>query len=170
HGGEQVPLAVVVELTEPQRVEDGDRPGAHRGDVAEDAADTRRGTLKRLDGGRGVVTLDLEGDGQGRADRDHARVLARPLKHALTGGGESPQQRLRMLVAAVLAPEQRVDGQLEIVGIASQLLVDTVELAIGEAESAMQRLRRDGVQSLRNPTPGAGSTQAPALRVRAPSR
>jgi hypothetical protein len=48
-----------------------------------------------------------------------------------------------VLVAAVLRPEKREDGELEVVRVAAEQLPDTVELPISEAESAMKRLFRD---------------------------
>ena len=158
HAREQVPLAVVVQLAEAQRVEDRDRPRAHREDVAEDAADAGRRALERLDRGRVVVALDLEGNGEPVTHVDHAGVLARALEHALAGRREPAEQQPRVLVAAVLAPEQRVDGQLEVVRIAAQQLLDTPELPVGQPEGAMQRLWRDGIQGLRNATPRGRST------------
>ena len=67
---------------EPQRVEERDGPGAHREDVADDAADARRGALVGLDERRMVVRLDLEDRGEAVADIHGARILARPLQHA----------------------------------------------------------------------------------------
>ncbi len=58
-----------------------------------------------------------------------------------------------MLVAAVLRPEQGEDGQLEVVRLAIQQLLDTVVLPVREAESTVQRLFRDGAQSLILPPP-----------------
>ncbi len=52
--------AGVVERPESQRIHERDRPGAHREDVAQDAADTRRRTLVGLDGRRVVVALDAD--------------------------------------------------------------------------------------------------------------
>jgi hypothetical protein len=48
-----------------------------------------------------------------------------------------------VLVAAVLRPEQREDGELEVVRLALQQLPDAVELPVREAELAMERLFRD---------------------------
>jgi hypothetical protein len=45
-----------------------------------------------------------------------------------------------MLVAAVLRPEQREDGELEAVRVAIQQRADTVQLPVGEPEGAVQRL------------------------------
>jgi hypothetical protein len=45
-----------------------------------------------------------------------------------------------MLVAAVLRPEEREDGKLEVVGLAVEQVADTVELLVRKAEGAVQRL------------------------------
>ena len=130
-------------LAEAQPVEQRDRPRAHRDDVAQDPADAGRGALERLDRGRVVVALDLERDRLAVAEVDHARVLARPLEHALAAAREALQQQRRVLVAAVLRPEQREDGELEVVRLALEQLADTVELPVGETERAVERLFRD---------------------------
>ena len=75
-----------VELAEAERVENRDRPGADREDVAEDAADPGRGALEGLDRARVVVGLDLEGDRVAVADVDRAGVLARTHHHSLALG------------------------------------------------------------------------------------
>ena len=51
-----------------------------------------------------------------------------------------------MLVAAVLRPEQREDGELEVVRLALQQLLDTGVLPVREAELAVEWLFRDGAQ------------------------
>jgi hypothetical protein len=51
-----------------------------------------------------------------------------------------------MLVAAVLRPEQREDRQLEVVRIAAEERLDTVELSVGETESAVEWLLGDRAQ------------------------
>ena len=77
HDPGQHPVGVVgVERAEPERVHHRDRPGAHRQDVADDAADAGRRALVGLDVRRVVVALDLEGDRVALADVDHAGVLA----------------------------------------------------------------------------------------------
>jgi hypothetical protein len=48
-----------------------------------------------------------------------------------------------VLVAAVLRPEQREDGELEVVRIPPEQLLDSVELPVGQSEGAMERLFRD---------------------------
>ena len=66
-------------LAEAQRVQVGDRPGAHGEHVAHDAADAGRRALVGLDEGRMVVAFDLEDAGQPAADIDDPGILARPL-------------------------------------------------------------------------------------------
>ena len=66
---------------EPQLVHHRDRPGAHRHDVADDAADAGGRALVRLDVGRVVVRLDLEGDRPAVADVDDTGVLADAREH-----------------------------------------------------------------------------------------
>src|SRR6185312_1605196 len=75
-----------------------------------------------------VVALDLERDRQPVADVDHAGVLARPLEHPVARRREAAQERPRMLVAAVLAPQQREDRELEVVRLARQEVVDALVL------------------------------------------
>ena len=74
---EEVARALRGEVAEPKRVEDRDRPGAQREDVAQDPADAGRRALERLDRRRVVVRLDLERDRVAAADVHRARVLAR---------------------------------------------------------------------------------------------
>ncbi len=75
---------VIVGSAEPQAVEQRDRPCAHRDDVAEDAADARRGALERLDRRGVVVALGLEGDGEPVTEVEHAR-RSRPAPAARAG-------------------------------------------------------------------------------------
>ena len=92
---------------------------------------------------RVVVRLDLERDRLALAEVDHAGVLARALQHALALDGQPLQQQRRVLVAAVLRPEQREDGELEVVRVAAEQLADAVELPVGQPERAVERLFRD---------------------------
>ena len=136
-------LEMVVGPAEAEPVEEGDGPRTHRDDVAEDAADPGGGALERLDGRRVVVALDLEGDGLAFAEVEDACVLSGPLKDARRVGREALEEQRRMLVAAVLRPEEREDGELEVVRLALHQLLDTVELPVGEAEGTMERLFGD---------------------------
>ena len=114
---------------------------------------------------RVVVRLDLERDREPVAEVDHAGVLARPLQHALAVRREPLQQPRRVLVAAVLRPEDGEDGELEVVRRAPEQLPDTLELPVGETERAVERLLRDGAQAASLPAPPDGPTcgrRAPA--------
>ena len=78
-----------------------------------------------------------------------------------------------MLVAAVLRPEQREDGELEVVRLALEQLLDTRVLPVREAELAVEWLFRDGAQevSLAAPPDGPsprrrGSATAPHTAAR----
>jgi hypothetical protein len=51
-----------------------------------------------------------------------------------------------MLVAAVLRPEKREDRELEIVRVAGKQNLDTVELSVGQTESAVKWLLGDRAQ------------------------
>jgi hypothetical protein len=48
-----------------------------------------------------------------------------------------------MLVGAVLGPEEREDGELEMVRVSAQELADPLQLPIGEPERSMKRLFDD---------------------------
>jgi hypothetical protein len=90
-----------------------------------------------------VMALDFERDRLALAEIDHARVLAGPLQHALARARETLQQARRVLVAAVLRPEQREDRQLEVIRLALEQLTDPGELGVGKTERLMERLFRD---------------------------
>jgi hypothetical protein len=52
-----------------------------------------------------------------------------------------------VLVPAVLRPEEREDGELEVVRLSAEQLDDTVELPVREAELAVERMCRSGAQA-----------------------
>jgi hypothetical protein len=54
-----------------------------------------------------------------------------------------------VLVAAVLRPEQREDGELEVVRVAVEQRLDALQLSVREAEGAVERLCGDLRQSAR---------------------
>src|SRR5688500_13211130 len=143
----------VAGIAESQRVQHRDRPSAHGEDVAQDAADAGRSTLVRLDGRGVVMRLDLERDRLAVADGDHAGVLARPGHDAVAGGRQGLEQRLRALVRAVLAPHDREHGELEVVRVApAEPVTDRVQLIVGDAQAAMERLHRTLRQGHQMPT------------------
>jgi len=59
-----------------------------------------------------------------------------------------------VLVAAVLRPEQREDGELEVVRVAPEQLPDTLQLPVREAESAVERMFDDRRQDLQSTPAG----------------
>jgi len=67
------------------------------------------------------------------------------LQNTLAGGGEPLEEPRGVLVPAMLGPEEREDGKLEVVRRALQQRADTVELPVGQAETAVERFR-DGAQ------------------------
>ena len=136
---DEVPRPRVGRVAEPQRVEDRDRPGAHREHVAQDPADAGRRALVRLDRGRVVVGLDLERDREPVADRDHAGLLPHPGDDVAAGGRQRREQRPGALVRAVLAPHHAEHRELEVVRVAAELLADRLELDVLEPERAVQR-------------------------------
>ncbi len=157
-------VEVMAGRAEPQPVEERDRPRAHGDDVAQDPAHAGGGALERLDRRGMVVRLDLEGDREALAEVEHARVLARPLQHPLAGGWKPAQKRRRVLVAAVLRPEDGEDGELEVVRIAAEKLPDSVRLPVREAECAVERLFRDLRQVIQSSLPFRWAREA-AVRL-----
>jgi hypothetical protein len=101
-----------------------------------------------------VVRLDLERDRLAAAEVDHARILARALKDAFAAAREPLQQQRRVLVAAVLRPEQREDRELEVIRLTLEQLADTAELPVREAERAVERLFRNLRQRPQNSREG----------------
>ena len=93
------------------------------------------------------MRLDLERDRLAVAEVDHARVLARPLEHTGAARRQALQQQRRVLVTAVLGPEQREHRELEAVRIALQKTPDPLELRVSQPERAVQRLFRDLAQA-----------------------
>ena len=155
----------MVGLGEAQAVEERDRPRAHRHDVAEDPADAGRGALERLDRGGMVVRLDLECDGLALAEVDHAGVLAGALQDAFTRRRKPLQQEGGVLVAAVLRPEQREDGELEVVRVAAEQLADAVELLVGQPQRTVERLFRRDLRQEQESTRGRRRVPATFLSV-----
>ena len=55
-----------------------------------------------------------------------------------------------MFVRAMLGPEEREDGELEVVRIAAEKLSDSIGLPVGEAKGAMKRLIHDLRQAIQS--------------------
>jgi hypothetical protein len=108
-----------------------------------------------------VVALDLERDRFAAADVDDACILAGPLEDGRAAGREAAQEERRVLVAAVLRPEEREDRELEVVRLALQERLDAPVLRVRQAERAVERCRGDGAQK-REANGGRGRLREPA--------
>ena len=106
HPRHEVPRHRMVGAAETQRVQHGNRPRAHREDVAQYAADPGRRALVGLDERGVVVALDLEDDRVAVADVDDPGILARAADHPRAGGRQGAEPDLRRFVRAVLAPHR----------------------------------------------------------------
>jgi hypothetical protein len=93
-----------------------------------------------------VVALDLERDRLSVAEIEDAGVLARPLQDTIAAARQPSQEKRGVLVTAVLRPEEREDGELEVVRVPLEQRPDTVELPVRQAEGAVERLFRDAGQ------------------------
>ena len=87
-----------------------------------------------------VVRLDLECDGRPVAEVEDSRILARPLEDALAPRRQALEERGRVLVAAVLRPEEGEDRELEMVRVAAEQLPDTVRFPVRQTEGAVEGL------------------------------
>ena len=132
HALHQTHVALVLQGTEAQGIEQGDRAGAHGEDVAQDAADTRCRPLERLHRRGVVVALDLEGQPLALTQIHHAGVLAGAHQDAGAGGREALQQRPRIAIAAVLRPHHPEHAELGTVGGAAEAATDLVVVGLAE--------------------------------------
>src|SRR6516165_5763054 len=94
----------IIQAAEAQRIEDGNRSGAHGKNVAQNPTHAGGRTLKRLDETRVVVGFDLEGDDVAFADIDDAGVFTGPLYDPIAACGQLLQVQARAFVRAMLAP------------------------------------------------------------------
>jgi hypothetical protein len=134
---EEIARSLRGELAEAQRVEDRDRPGAEREDVAEDSADARRRALERLHCARVIVRLDLEHRCVAGAQVHRAGVLPGSHQHARALRRQLAKEPSRVLVGAVLRPEQREHRQLDPVRLALEQLDDPLVLEVGQPERSV---------------------------------
>jgi hypothetical protein len=105
------------------------------------------------------VRLDLERHRLAVAEVDDAGVLARPLQNALARRRQALQERRRVLVAAVLRPEQREDRELEVVRLSPEKALDPLELPVRQSERAVQRLFRNLRQTASVSRPSDGTVR-----------
>ena len=119
--------------SEAERVHQRHGSGAHREDVAQDAADAGGGALERFDEGRMVMRFDLEHGCESIADGDRAGVFSRPLEDLRRLGGEACEVAPRGLVGAVFRPHRGEHAEFGRVGGASQSFGDLLELPGGKS-------------------------------------
>ena len=112
HPLEQPGGAGMLHRSEAERVQRGDRAGAHGKDIAENTAHPGGGPVIGLDKRRMVMAFDLEDRGQTVANIDDAGILARPLQDGRSGRGQPPQKAPGTFIAAVLRPHHGEHAQL----------------------------------------------------------
>src|SRR5207302_6441603 len=122
----------VIGAAEAQRVQICDGPGAHRKNVPEDAAHTRRRALERLDERWMIVGFHLEHRRLPIADVDDSGVLAGALADARALGRKLAEKRSRGLIGAMLAPHHGKDAELGKGGDAAEELENTSILVVFE--------------------------------------
>jgi hypothetical protein len=94
----------IFEVAKSQRVENGNGTRTHRKNIAEDATDARRCTLKRFDSRGVIVRFDFESELKSIPQIDDTRIFTRPDKDAIACSRKLFEQRSGILVAAVLRP------------------------------------------------------------------
>ena len=120
--------AQLVRHPEEERIQQRDRPSAHREHIAEDPAHARGRALIRLDRGGVVVALHLERAQEPVTQIHRAGVLAGSDGDARTRRRQRAQELLRMLVGAVLAPHRAEHRPLEMIRFATDELADARSL------------------------------------------
>ncbi len=130
----QVSRQWVVGAAEAQRIQQRDRPRAHREDIAQDAADPGRRALVGLDERGVVVALDLEDHRVAVTDIDDPGILPGAADDARPAGRQGAEPHLRRFVRAVLAPHRGDDAGLGQVRSAAEDRASALELLAGEAQ------------------------------------
>ena len=102
----------MLDRPETERVQRGNRAGAHGKDIAENTADPGGGPVIGLDKRRMVMAFDLKDRGQTVADIDDAGILTRSLQYGRSGCRQPPQKAPRTLIATVLRPHHGEHAQL----------------------------------------------------------
>ena len=111
---------------EAQQGEAGDRPRAHRENVAQNAADAGRRALIRLDKRRVVVALHLEDAGVAVADVDHSGVFAGPPDHPWRRGRQFAQMQPRRFIGTMFVPHRRENPEFGETGDAADQREDAL--------------------------------------------
>ena len=133
----EIASAPVVQRTEAQAIEDGDRARTHGEYVAEDPADAGGGALERFDGAGVIVALDLHHDREAVANIHGAGVLFAGADEDLGAlAGQAAEERAGVLVAAMLAPHAADDPQFHRVGRTVQEIGGEVVFVAGQSDFA----------------------------------
>ncbi len=111
-------------VAEGERVHRGDGAGAHREDVAQDAADAGGRALVGFDVGGVVVAFHLEHQRLTVADVDDACVFAGAADDLRAGGVERAEPFLGRLVGTVFVPHRREDAEFGEGGLSPDDLED----------------------------------------------
>jgi hypothetical protein len=120
--------------------------------------------LVGLDRGGVVVALDADRDREPVTHVDDPGALARSDEHPRRLGREPLEVHLRGLVGAVFAPHDGVHRQFEFGGLPPEEIDDAGELVIGEAELAVEGLRRHRRRGYPRPHHAPGPGPRPEIR------
>ena len=93
HALHQAGVAGILQGPKAQGIEQGQGPGPHGENVAQDAAHPRGRPLEGFHGGGMVMAFDLEGQLIALPQVHHTGVFPRPHQHPRPFGGELAQQR-----------------------------------------------------------------------------
>ncbi len=83
------------------------------------------------------MAFDAQRHRQTTARVDHAGVLAGAHQHVRTLGRQAGQMDPARLVGAMLAPHDRVHGQLEMIGLPAKQASNHLGFVVGESEGSM---------------------------------
>ena len=87
-----------------------------------------------------LLRLDLERYGCPVAEVEDSRVLPGSLENTRARRGQPFQEKRRVLVAAVLGPEQGEHRELEMVRVPAEQLAHTVRFPVGQTKGAVEGL------------------------------
>ncbi len=132
HSREETAVLLVLERAEVERVHQGDRPGAHGEDVADDAADAGCRAVVRVDVARVIVALHPDGERDVVREPDDRRVVPGTDEHVRAGGRQRPEQVLGRAVRAVLGPEVLEAGDFDRRGIPAEQPLCLGEVGVGQ--------------------------------------
>jgi hypothetical protein len=112
------------DFAEAEGIENGDGTRPHGENIAQNATDAGRRSLKGLDVTRMIVRFDFEGGNEAVADVHDTSVFTRALHDEFAARGQSLQVDLAGFVGAVLAPHHAENAQFGDVWVAAKDLLD----------------------------------------------